>query len=106
MLNPDQWSTVHKTVGWLDRKNGRSSDEITMRLLKILEEAGEVARAHAGTKGQNPRKGYTHTLQDVADELCDVIVTAAVALVSIDAGDPAAILDSKLKQIADRVGVQ
>lgn len=106
MLNADQWSTIHHLVAWLDRENGRSQHEISMRLLKLVEEAGEVAQAYIGTQGQNPRKGRSHSTDDVADELCDVIVTAAVALTTISDGDPAAILNAKLKRIADRVGVQ
>lgn len=51
-----------------------------MRLLKVTEEAGEAAQAYIGFTGQNPRKGITHDRGDVADELCDVIVTAMVAL--------------------------
>lgn len=52
-------------------------------------------------QGQNPRKGVTHTTTDVADELCDVIVTAAVALASLT-DDPAAHLDTKLAKISSR----
>jgi len=103
MLTPDQWSTIRDLVAWLDHENGRSRQEITLRLLKITEEAGEVAQAWIGTVGQNPRKGLTHTQTDVADELCDVIVTAAVALASI-ADDPASHLHAKLAKIAARSG--
>ncbi|MFD6113640.1 MazG-like family protein [Streptomyces yangpuensis] len=106
MLSTDQWTTIRSLVAWLDSENGRSQHEISMRLLKLVEEAGEVAQAYIGTQGQNPRKGHSHTTDDVAAELCDVIVTAAVALASISDGDPAAIMDAKLKRIADRVGVQ
>ena len=103
MLNTDQWSTIHRLVAWIDGENGRSQHEISMRLLKLVEEAGEVAQAYIGSQGQNPRKGRSHSVQDVEGELCDVIVTAAVALASITDGDPGAILDANLKKIADRV---
>ncbi|MEU5976317.1 MazG-like family protein [Streptomyces sp. NPDC047315] len=93
------WKTINDLVGWLDGENGRGPDEITLRLLKISEEAGEVAQAWIGTVGQNPRKGVTHTVNDVADELVDVIVTAAVALATITT-DPAGRLDAKLSEIA------
>jgi hypothetical protein len=33
-----------------------------------------------GALGHNPRKGVSHTWQDVEAELCDVAVTALVAL--------------------------
>lgn len=72
---------IHLLVKWLDNANDRHSDhEVSMRLLKVTEEAGEVAQAYIGYVGQNPRKGITHRADDVASELCDVIVTAMVAL--------------------------
>lgn len=101
MLNPEQWSTIRDLVAWLDEQNGRSQQEVTLRLLKLTEEAGEVAQAWIGVQGQNPRKGVTHTAADVADELCDVIVTAVVALASV-VDDPADHLDAKLARIAAR----
>lgn len=99
MTSPDHWSTIRGLVAWLDEENGRSQQEITLRILKLGEETGEVAQAWIGVTGQNPRKGITHTAGDVADELCDVIVTASVALASI-VEDPGAHFDKKLRQIA------
>ncbi|MGC5033765.1 MazG-like family protein [Micromonospora sp. DT229] len=67
----------------LDAVNGRSREEIGLRILKVTEEAGEVASAWIGTVGQNPRKGVTHTTDDVAAELADVVLTALVAITSL-----------------------
>lgn len=100
-MTPAQWSTIRDLVAWLDAQNGRTDNEIGLRILKLSEEVGEVAQAWIGVQGQNPRKGVTHSVEDVADELCDVIVTAAVAMASI-VDDPAAHLDAKLAKIADR----
>jgi NTP pyrophosphatase (non-canonical NTP hydrolase) len=101
MISSEQWATIRGLVTWLDQQNGRSPDEISLRILKLSEEAGEAAQAWIGVRGQNPRKGITHTAVDVADELCDVIVTAAVALASV-IDDPAAHLNVKLAKIAAR----
>lgn len=49
-------------------------------MLKLTEEVGEVAQAVIGATGQNPRKGVTHSWEDVQGELCDVVITALVAL--------------------------
>ncbi len=99
---PDPWVPIFRLVGWLDRQNGRSQQEISLRLLKLVEESGEVAQAYIGAVGQNPRKGVTHTTADVADELCDVIITAMVALVSVADGNPDDILAAKLDKVAKR----
>ncbi len=96
------WGTIAELVAWLDRENGRTPEELMLRLLKIGEEFGEVAAAYIGMTGQNPRKGTTHTQQDVADELGDVIVTAMVALASL-VDDPERVFTAKLRRIADRV---
>ncbi|MCG0061688.1 MazG-like family protein [Streptomyces tricolor] len=99
MLTPAQWTTIRHLTDWLDQQNGRSQEEIGLRILKLAEEQGEVAQAWIGYTGQNPRKGVTHTRDDVADELCDVIVTAAVALTTIS-DHPADHLTAKLASIA------
>lgn len=102
MLEPDQWKTIYRLVGWLDRENGRDRNELTLRLLKLSEEVGEVSQAWIGVQGQNPRKGVTHTRRDVCDELVDVIVTAAVALVSLADGNPDDMVAEKLAKIEAR----
>nr|WP_202450128.1 MazG-like family protein [Streptomyces sp. SID4917] len=98
---PDLWQTIHGLVAWIDTNNGRDQHEIAMRILKVTEEAGEVASAYIGMTGQNPRKGVTHTITDVQGELCDVMLTAAVALASIS-DDPGSMFDAKLARVAER----
>ncbi|MFE4872479.1 MazG-like family protein [Streptomyces sp. NPDC056682] len=90
------WSHVRTVTAWLDATNGDGPHEIAMRLLKVTEEAGEAAQAYIGMQGQNPRKGVTATPQDVATELCDVILSAAVALASLT-DDPQAAFDAALR---------
>jgi DNA-binding CsgD family transcriptional regulator/phosphoribosyl-ATP pyrophosphohydrolase len=104
-MTPDNWKTVGALVAWLDRENGRGDHETALRIMKITEEAGEVAEAYIGTVGQNPRKGRSHTPADVVAELCDVIVTAAVALHSFTV-DPQGAVEAKLARIAGRPGVR
>ncbi len=97
----DPWETVRALVAWLDASNGTGERETALRLLKLTEEAGEVAQAYIGAMGQNPRKGTTHSRADVADELCDVIVTAMVALHRFTP-DPQRHFAVKVQRIADR----
>lgn len=100
----DLWSDIGILTAWLDASNGRSDEELTLRILKLSEEVGEVAEALIGMRGQNPRKGVTHTSDDVAGELCDVIVTAMVALNTLT-GDPKvsrAYLASKMTRLLAR----
>lgn len=75
------WQTVERLHAWLAAHSVLPAEqERLVRLLKLSEETGEVAAAVVGVTGQNPRKGVTHTWDDVQAELCDVIVTAMVAL--------------------------
>ncbi|MFJ6566726.1 hypothetical protein ACIQNU_04855 [Streptomyces sp. NPDC091292] len=96
------WDVVAGIVAALDEANGRCPHENAARLLKVTEEAGEAAAAYIGAVGQNPRKGFTHGPDQVADELADVIIAAAVAMHSFDP-DPASTLAAKLHQAAARL---
>jgi NTP pyrophosphatase (non-canonical NTP hydrolase) len=53
------------------------------QLIKLMEECGEVAAAWIGATGTNPRKGFSHNIGDVGDELADVVATALVAMVML-----------------------
>ncbi|KPH98378.1 hypothetical protein OK074_6322 [Actinobacteria bacterium OK074] len=78
---PGLWESIGRLQGWLAanrRVDGREA--VLLQLLKISEEVGEVAQAVIGATGQNPRKGLSHTWDDVQGELCDVVITALVAL--------------------------
>lgn len=100
-MTPEQWAAIRRLVDWLDEANGTGEQETAMRLMKLAEESGEVMQAYIGTVGQNPRKGRTHSTSDVAGELCDVILTAAVALHRFT-DDPAAALDGRIRHVARR----
>ncbi|MEZ7006155.1 MazG-like family protein [Streptomyces sp. AD55] len=75
------WEGVDALCHWLDAHQPvRGREGLLLRVLKLSEEVGEAAQAVIGATGQNPRKGVTHTWQDVEAELCDVALTALVAL--------------------------
>ncbi|MGW1835688.1 MazG-like family protein [Streptomyces sp. BBFR2] len=102
-LSTDVWETVEALVAWLDRESALPPEqERLLRVLKLSEEAGEVAQAVIGTLGQNPRKGRSHTWEDVQRELCDVAVTALVALTTLT---PQAreVFDGHLAGLAERL---
>lgn len=78
---PDLWTTVDTLAQWLDANRPVEGREgVLLRILKLSEEVGEVSEAVIGATGQNPRKGVMHTWDDVQAELCDVVITALVAL--------------------------
>ncbi|WP_327367094.1 MazG-like family protein [Streptomyces sp. NBC_01217] len=99
---PDTWKTIDELHDWLDAETGVPPEQdLLLRMLKLSEEVGEVAQAVIGATGQNPRKGVTHSWQDVEAELCDVIVTAMVALRTLTP-DAAATFDGHVRRIAAR----
>ncbi|MFJ3921890.1 MazG-like family protein [Streptomyces sp. NPDC090022] len=79
---------VWKTIGALsdlfaDRDTARgvpAEEQWTLQVLKIGEEFGEAAQAVIGVRGTNPRKGTSHSWEDVHDEVADTAITALVAL--------------------------
>ncbi len=77
----DLWASIDDLWTWLDTNQPvDGKDGMLLRMLKLSEEVGEVAEAVIGATGQNPRKGVTHSWEDVQGELCDVVITALVAL--------------------------
>jgi hypothetical protein len=100
----DMWDDIPTLVAWLNSHNTPDDHELTLRIAKIGEEFGEAMAARIGMVGQNPRKGVTHTRMDLGGELCDVIVTAAVALTSLfgDATVARGVLASKITMLVAR----
>ena len=75
------WSGIEDLWAWVDTNRPLDGREgLLLRILKLSEEVGEVSEAVIGVTGQNPRKGVTHTWDDVQAELCDVVITALIAL--------------------------
>jgi len=96
------WDTVDQLVDWLDAHSQRDPEtEKLLRILKLSEEVGEVSEAVAGALGQNPRKGLTNSWDLVENELCDVILTAMVALRTINP-DAGKVFEERLAYVADR----
>ncbi|MEU8911774.1 MazG-like family protein [Streptomyces nigrescens] len=98
----DTWQTIARLAGLLeDHSDLPREQRILLQLLKIQEEAGEVAEAVIGAMGQNPRKGHSHTWDDVEAEVCDVIVTGMVALARMNP-DAEAMFARHMDRIASR----
>lgn len=74
---------------WIDAGNADRGHEAQLwgRCSKVAEECGEVVAALIGATGQNPRKGVTHSIDDVVKELFDVAVTALAAVEHIRGND-------------------
>lgn len=76
--------------------------ELQLRVMKIGEEFGEAIEALIGMVGWNPRKGVTHTLEDLEDELADVVITAWMALAAVSL-TPDAVIDDRLAYVVERM---
>ncbi|MFH8987166.1 MazG-like family protein [Streptomyces sp. NPDC017940] len=98
----DLWDSVSRLHGWLAAHDRHPPEEaLLLRMLKLSEEVGEVAQAVIGATGQNPRKGTTHSWDDVQSELCDVVITALVALRTLTP-EPERALDARLRTVVAR----
>jgi NTP pyrophosphatase (non-canonical NTP hydrolase) len=98
----ETWQTIAALAGRLDDHSALPREQrVLFQLLKIQEEAGEVAEAAIGAAGQNPRKGFSHTWADVEAEVCDVIITGMVALMRMNS-DAEAVFEQHLRRITDR----
>ncbi|MGW0880429.1 MazG-like family protein [Streptomyces sp. NPDC002671] len=96
------WSAVDELWDRLESTSTHTGTEnVLLRVLKLSEEAGEVAQAVIGATGHNPRKGFSHTWDDVQAELCDVAITALVTLRSLTP-DAREVFEAHLKGVRER----
>lgn len=74
------------------------------RCVKTAEEVGEMVAALYGWIGENPRKGVTHTADDVVRELLDVALAALGAIEHLDGNTGTALdrLDGHIRSVASR----
>jgi len=75
------------------------------RLMKVAEEVGEVTEALFGYLGENPRKGHTHTIEDLSSELLDVALAAlgAVSFLHSDDTDAVGLLTERTRFVWSRL---
>ena len=95
------WDEAGRLTEWLGEV------PVEAQLLKLSEDVGEVAEAYLGLTGLNPRKGVTHTRDDLVNEVADVIITAAVAIVRLT-GEPRAAraaFNAHLASVLTRAGL-
>jgi NTP pyrophosphatase (non-canonical NTP hydrolase) len=95
------WDEAGRIAEWLGEV------PVEAQLLKLSEEVGEVAAAYLGVTGLNPRKGVTHTTDELVNEVADVIITACVAIVRLTGDHQAAraAFEAHLARVAARAGL-
>jgi NTP pyrophosphatase (non-canonical NTP hydrolase) len=95
------WDEAGRLTDWL------GDIPVEAQLLKLSEEVGEVAEAYLGMTGLNPRKGVSHTREDLTGEVADVLITAAVAIVRLAGGphEARAAFDAHLARVVSRAGL-
>lgn len=70
--------------------------------LKVAEEAGELAEAVNGTIGENPRKGFSHSVADCLHEALDVALAALVFGYRVEPERFHTMLSARLDALAQR----
>lgn len=96
---------ARRIAAQLDERGNRDLTglpETLCRALKVQEEAGEMAQAVIGVLGQNPRKGITHTWDDVVAEAIDTALSALVFAETVQPGMLDLTLAGRLDHLARR----
>ncbi|WP_330334405.1 MazG-like family protein [Streptomyces sp. NBC_00536] len=103
-MDANTWDQINQIRAWLDDNTGHQTEteRNLLRVLKIGEEFGEVSEALHGALSANPRKGRSHTWDDVRKELIDVAVTTFVALATLTP-DAEQEFGDRLQHLIDRV---
>lgn len=83
MEEQDLWDIADGLAAWFASCPGSEGARLPLLVLKLTEEVGEVADALVNFRGANPRKPVTKTEEDVAEELGDCVITAAMVLASM-----------------------
>ena len=103
------WQAIHYVDEWLDSKSSQEYKDQDLaqdwaRISKIGEELGEAIQAFIGATGQNPRKGFTHGMDEVLDELADTAITAIFAIQHFTKNphDTKSIIRNKIAKIEQR----
>ncbi|MFF7413233.1 NUDIX domain-containing protein [Streptomyces lydicus] len=101
-MEHDAWNTIRALADYYDTMSDLPREQNwILQVLKIAEETGEAAQAVIGLTGTNPRKGLSHTWDDVRAEVADVIITSMVALARMSP-DPDEFFDNQLTAKAGR----
>ncbi len=110
VLTDEMRADLARVDAWLDSEvsSGYRQQPLAQhwaRVAKVAEECGEAVQALIGATGQNPRKGTTHGMDDVLDELADVVFTglAAIQHFTKDVIATDEILADRLERISKRV---
>ncbi|WP_381793051.1 hypothetical protein [Streptomyces niveus] len=74
------WRRIERLRTWLDDNAAPVGDAGWPGAFRVMEELGAVAEAMHGAAGTNPRKGQSHTWDDVDKKLCDVVTASRDAL--------------------------
>ena len=104
-LNPrrrrDLFAQVADITDRLNASGPAGPHGACVRLFTLVDMAGKAAAAYIGMVGQNPRKGITHTLEDLLGALADVSVAALCAMQHLTGEEKVtrAVLAAKVQRI-------
>ncbi len=98
----EHWKTINYLAEDLSSYSSLPIEQQWLvQAVKLQEECGEVAEAVVGALGESPRKGFSHTWDDVRSEACDVIITGMVLLARMG-GDPECFFRDHLRTVTAR----
>jgi NTP pyrophosphatase (non-canonical NTP hydrolase) len=93
-----------------DQRDGADSEgNHWHRIVKVTEEAGEVTEAMIGWTARNPRKGQSHSQEDVEKELLDTAMAALGAIEHLHGNPDRAVslrlLETHVRGLVKRAGL-
>lgn len=102
VLSKEQWVKIERVAEHYAQFHDTPRQMLSAQLHQLTSELGEVADAFIGCTGANRRKGFTHTDEDLANELGDLAMTAVMTLFFC-ADDPELVIDDTLRKFIARL---
>ena len=104
-LSNKEWDDIKSVADYYARSGDHRVHLLNRQMVQLTSELGEVADALIGATGANERKGFTHSYEEVADELGDIALTAIMTLFYC-ADDPELVIRDTLAKYINRIEIQ
>ena len=101
-MDSEFWKQVESIANHYGKDRLDQREALSFQLHQLGSEMGEANSAFIGVTGANDRKGFSHTMDDLANEFGDIALTAMISLFFC-ADDPELVMQDTIRKISSRI---